>query len=237
MDIKELNILGTNIDQHWYYLSKAKAMMKILSKNNSRKIIDVGAGSGFFSKWLLKNTSAKEAWCVDISYKSDLDKKENNKCIYYRKHIDKIDADLVLFMDVLEHVDDDVALLKNYINKVPKNTKFLITVPAFNFLWSEHDDFLDHKRRYSLGQLEKVVIKSGLVIETEVYFFGFVFPIAAILRFFSKRNKNKRSYKSQLTKHHLVSNFLLKYLCDFELHFMKLNFFAGLSIFCLAKKP
>ena len=237
MDLKEINILGKDINNHWYYTSKAKAMMKILNKTNSRKILDVGAGSGFFSKWLLKNTTTKEAWCVDTSYKSNLDKKENNKCIYYRKHIDKIDTDLVLFMDVLEHVDDDVALLKSYISKVPKNTKFLITVPAFNFLWSEHDDFLDHKRRYSLRQIEEVLIKSGLVIETGVYFFGFVFPIAAILRFFSKRNKNKLSYKSQLTKHHFASNLLLKSLCEFELHFMKLNFFAGLSIFCLAKKP
>ena len=47
MDLKETDILGDSIDEHWYYYTKSKAMLKLLG-NGGREILDVGAGSGFF---------------------------------------------------------------------------------------------------------------------------------------------------------------------------------------------
>ena len=182
MDLKEIDILGSDIEGHWYYHSKARAMMRLLEGSTPSKILDVGAGSGFFSRHLLKHSAAEEAWCVDISYDTDFDSYEAGKAVYFRRSIGSLKADLVLLMDVLEHVDDDVGLLKNYKNKVPRNSRFLISVPAFQFLWSGHDDFLDHKRRYTLDQLEKVVRNAGLKVKHGVYYFGMIFPIAATLR-------------------------------------------------------
>jgi SAM-dependent methyltransferase len=237
MDLKEIEILGSNIGEHWYYKSKAIAMMHVLDKIDPIKVLDVGAGSGFFSKYLLDNSSVKEAWCVDTSYKKNSQIIEKNKSTYFRRSVEKIDVDLILFMDVLEHVDDDLMLLKEYLKKVNKNTHILITVPAFNFLWSEHDDFLEHKRRYSLNEVEKLLKKSGLKIERGVYFFGLVFPIAAILRILKRFKKENLNPKSQLTKHNFIVHIFLKFLCKIELLIMKYNRFAGLTIFCLAKKP
>ncbi|MCK2097732.1 class I SAM-dependent methyltransferase [Thauera aromatica] len=150
MDLKEIDILGDNVSQHWYYRSKAKAMTKLLGNIRPSSILDVGAGSGFFSRHLLSNSEANEAWCVDTSYRNDSDDFETRKRIYFRRHIDHVDADLVLLMDVLEHIADDVRFLQLYIEKVPKSTKFLISVPVFECLWSSHDIFLEHKRRYTL---------------------------------------------------------------------------------------
>ncbi len=236
MDLKETDILGSSIERHWYYRSKAAATRRLLGDARIGKILDVGAGSGFFSHHLLTHTPASEAWCVDISYAADSDATTAGKPVHYRRSIESVDADLVLLMDVLEHVDDDVGLLKAYVDKVPSGSRFLITVPAFQFLWSGHDDFLEHKRRYTLARLETVAKDAGLTVKQGAYYFGLVFPIAATLRLLSK-GAQASPPRSQLKRHHPVVNTLLKTLCSIELPFMGANRLAGLTVFCLAQKP
>lgn len=236
MDLKETDILGSSIDQHWYYASKAAATMRLLGTTPYKRILDVGAGSGFFSHHLLTHSSASEAWCVDISYDADSNATTGGKPVHYRRNIDAVDADLVLLMDVLEHVDDDVGLLKAYVEKVPSGSRFLITVPAFQFLWSGHDDFLEHKRRYTLAQLEAVVRNTGLTVKQGAYYFGLVFPIAATQRLLPK-GAQPSPPRSQLKQHHPLVNTILKTLCSVELPFMGANRLAGLTVFVLAQKP
>lgn len=235
MDLKETDILGDKIQDHWYYRSKAKAVAQILNGKKISTILDVGAGSGFFSKYLLTTSAAKDAWCVDISYENDSDAIEAGKPIHFRKSIDKVDADLVLLMDVLEHVDDDVGLLKDYVAKVPRGTYFLISVPAFDFLWSEHDVFLDHKRRYQLNQIERVAEHAGLTVQHGAYYFGAVFPIAATVRLVGNFfRKDPTGPRSQLKSHHPAVNETLATLCSAELPLMRHNRLAGLTAFCVA---
>lgn len=236
MDLKETDILGSSIDQHWYYASKAAATMRLLGSTPFKKILDVGAGSGFFTHHLLSHSSASEAWCVDISYDADSDASTAGKPVHYRREIDAVDADLVLLMDVLEHVDDDSGLLKAYVDKVPSGSRFLMTVPAFRFLWSGHDEFLEHKRRYTLAQLETVARDAGLTVQQGAYYFGLVFPIAATLRLLPK-GAQPSPPRSQLKRHHPLVNTLLKSLCSIELPFMNANRLAGLTVFVLAQKP
>ena len=111
----------------------------------------------------------------------------------FRSDFEGNDADLVLMMDVLEHVDD-AGLLRDYVSKVSSATRFFITVPAFKFMWSEHDDFLKHRRRYTLAQLDSLVRDTDLAIEKGSYYFGLVFPWAFIDRMLS--NILPRSDKS-----------------------------------------
>lgn len=237
MDLKETAILGADIERHWYYSAKAKAMTRMLGQFAPRTILDVGAGSGFFSRHLLGSTAAHEAWCVDTSYEAERSSRASGKPIHFRRSIGTIEADLVLMMDVLEHVDNDVALLRDYVAKVPDETAFMITVPAFQFLWSDHDEFLEHKRRYKLKQLEATVIEAGLEIRQGAYFFGAVFPIAATLRLAQRLFGRRRPARSQLTTHSALANLTLKILCTLELPILRLNRVAGLTAFCLAVKP
>ena len=235
MDLKETDILGPDIGQHWYYRSKARAMLHMLKGTSAKTLLDVGAGSGFFSHHLLSHTETARAWCVDISYPADSDASTAGKPVHYRRAIDALDADLVLLMDVLEHVGDDMGLLKAYVDKVPSGTRFLITVPAFQFLWSGHDVFLEHRRRYTLGQLEGVVAQAGLQVHKSAYYFGLVFPIAAAVRLLQRNTSGAPA--SSLTRHHPLVNGVLKSLCSLELAFMGANRVAGLTVFCLAQKP
>ncbi|KAF1053042.1 MAG: Ubiquinone biosynthesis O-methyltransferase [Stenotrophomonas maltophilia] len=237
MDLKETDILGEHIDQHWYYRSKRAAMMRLLEDLQPTRILDVGAGSGFFSRALLQDTPAREAWCVDISYAKDADEQEAGKPLYLRRGVEQLDADLVLLMDVLEHVPDDVGLLSEYVNKVPRGAHFLISVPAFQFLWSDHDVFLEHYRRYRLEQIEDVARRSGLEVLRGAYYFGAVFPIAAALRL-RERLAGHREHqpRSQLKRHHPLVNGVLGGLSRLELPLVRHNRTAGLTAFCLARR-
>lgn len=238
MDLKEADIIGPDPLGHWYYKSKAQAMARLIGPEQPSVILDVGAGSGFFSSYLLETSSAREAWCVDTGYPEERDERRGAKPLHFRRGIEHCPADLVLLMDVLEHVDDDLGLLRSYVERVPRGALFLISVPAFPFLWSDHDVFLEHRRRYRLHGVEDLVRKAGLNREHGAYVFGSVFPLAAGLRLAQRLmpSRNARP-RSQLVRHHPAVNAALAALCRLELPLMRFNRLAGLSAFCLARKP
>ena len=234
MDLKEEDILGADIARHWYYRSKAAALRRAVAGLRPRHLLDVGAGSGFFSRHLLAETAAESALCVDIGYPANRDDSAAGKPVRYRRDIGPTDCDLVLMMDVLEHVDDDRGLVRHYAGKVPSGAHFLVTVPAFSFLWSGHDVFLEHKRRYRLREIEAVLRDAGLEIVRGTYYFGLVFPLAAAVRL---ADRNTTEPRSSLKKHGAFTNGLLAALCAAELPLFPVNRLAGLSAFVLAKKP
>jgi 2-polyprenyl-3-methyl-5-hydroxy-6-metoxy-1,4-benzoquinol methylase len=234
MDLKEEDILGADIGRHWYYRSKAAALRRMVRSLGARRILDIGAGSGFFSRHLLAEAGAQSALCVDIGYASDRDDSEDGKPVLYRRDTGPTDCDLVLMMDVLEHVDDDRALVHHYAAKVSSGAHFLVTVPAFRFLWSGHDVFLEHKRRYRLGEIETTLRDAGLQVVRGAYYFGFVFPMAAAVRL-ATRGATEPS--SSLKKHGALTNGILTAMCAAELPLLPINRLAGLSAFVLARKP
>ncbi len=234
MDLKEEDILGADIGRHWYYRSKAAALRRAVHGLRPRRILDVGAGSGFFSRYLLTEGGAESALCVDVGYATNRDDKVAGKPMLFRRDCGPTDCDLVLMMDVLEHVEDDSGLVRHYADKVPSGAHFLVTVPAFQFLWSGHDVFLEHVRRYRLGDIEATMRKAGLNIVRGAYYFSFVFPLAAALRLATRHDATPRS---SLKKHGALTNALLTAACAAELPLFPVNRFAGLSAFVLAKKP
>src|SRR5262245_10475366 len=234
MDLKEEDILGADIGRHWYYRSKAAALRRMVGPLAPRRILDVGAGSGFFSRHLLAEADAQSALCVDIGYPSDRDDSEGGKPVLYRRDTGSTDCDLVLMMDVLEHVDDDRGLVRHYTTKVPSGAHFLVTVPAFRFLWSGHDIFLEHKRRYRLGEIEAAMRDAGLQVVRGAYYFGFVFPLAAAV---GLATRNTTGPRSSLRKHDALTNGILTTVCAAELPLFPVNRLAGLSAFVLARKP
>ena len=234
MDLKEEDILGAGIGNHWYYRAKAAALRHAVASLAPKRLLDVGAGSGFFSRHLLERTTAENALCVDIGYPADRDDSVAGKPVRYRSDTGPTDCDLVLMMDVLEHVDDDRWLVRHYAEKVPSGAHFLVTVPAFEFLWSGHDVFLEHKRRYRLPAIETALRDAGLEIVRGSYYFGFVFPLAAAVRL---ADRNTTEPRSSLKRQGALTNGILTAICATELPLFPINRLAGLSCFVLAQKP
>lgn len=233
MDLKEEEILGDHASSHWYYASKAAAMRAYLRKKSYQHVLDVGAGSGFFSKHLLERGIAGRATLVDTGYDREHTETHHGRQVDYRTDYANADFDLALFMDVLEHVPDPVALLKHYLDIAKPGTEVFVSVPAFKFLWSGHDDFLGHYRRYTTRGLRENLTGAGLRIDNCTYYFGFVFPIAAARRLLSRSNGTTGS---DLKVHHPMTNAVLSAICTAELPFVRLNGVAGLSVFGSASK-
>jgi len=233
MDIKEQDILGEAIGQHWYYRAKGAAMRALLGASAPRHVLDVGAGSGFFSRLLLEQ-GAGAATCVDPGYPDDHEEVHAGRPIRFVRDVGPGDFDLALMMDVLEHVDDDVGLLSEYAAKAAAGARFLITVPAFQWMWSGHDVFLEHRRRYTLAQLEHVVARAGLRVRHGCYYYGFLLPVAAARRLAAGASRNIA--KSDLQMHSPAVNAALGAVCSAELSVFRANRVAGLTVFCLAEK-
>jgi hypothetical protein len=90
-------------------------------------------------------------------------------------------ASVILLNDVIEHVPDDVAFLRSIVSSslFDANTRLLITVPAFQSLWTQHDVFLGHYRRYNRGLLRRRVEAAGLAVANDGYFFLSLVPLRA----------------------------------------------------------
>src|SRR5438034_629539 len=91
-------------------------------------------------------------------------------------------ADAVLLLDVLEHLDDDVAALVTACRAVRPGGLLVITVPAYRWLWSGHDVALGHRRRYTARGLRAVVDAAGLAPAHVGYFNTLLFPVIAGVR-------------------------------------------------------
>lgn len=239
MDLKEEDILGKEIYKHWYYVSKGRAMRSFLANIKVSEAIDIGAGSGIFSRQLLDAGIIDKAICVDPNYQLEKTEEHNGKKISFVKTIDKGSAKLILMMDVLEHVSDDVDLLQQYADNLESGGYILITVPAFQYMWSGHDIFLEHHRRYTIKMIESTGANAGFIPIRSRYYFASLFPLIAIKRIINKYFLKRGSLKpkSDLKSYPKWINSLLSLIHEIErITFFKINRFFGLSVFCLLRK-
>lgn len=103
--------------------------------------------------------------------------------------------DSVLMLDVLEHIPEDSLVLKECFRVLRKGGLLVMTVPAYQWLWSGHDQVFGHVRRYTKKDLVEKVFKADFKVVFGSYFVFFVFPVIAGFRLVAKAfSKNKRSH-------------------------------------------
>ena len=228
MDLKELGLVDPAT--HWYYQAKIVPFKSAFRKYSSqpKTVLDIGAGSGFFAKSIVQLDSDLKAICIDPNYESEW--QESDGKVKFLKSTEENSADIYLFVDVLEHVADDLALLTSYTKQAPSGAIVMISVPALMSLWSPHDVFVDHFRRYRLRQVEKLVSQADLELLESRYLFGTIFPIAWLVRKL-KRNKPPSSDLAALPK---LLNALLRFVLKLE-HRIRINKLAGVSTFVVAR--
>jgi len=89
---------------------------------------------------------------------------------------------MIAVLDVVEHIDDDVAALRAMKDCLKPGGKILIAVPAHQWMWSAHDVVNHHHRRYSKASLKKAIHAAGLEARKFGYFNSLLFPLAAAAR-------------------------------------------------------
>ncbi len=240
MDLKEEEALGADASGHWYYVSKARAIRDLARSAGGGRapqpVLDIGAGSGVIARMMLKEGVASRVRCVDLHYEADWIAAHSDDEISFHTSVTPGEESLVLMIDVIEHVEDDVALLKEAADNVPSGARFVVSAPAFQFLWSSHDVFLEHHRRYTAAMMRRSIEAAGLNPLTVRFFYGGIFPVAAVVKTLDRLRGG--APKSQMGGVPGPLNAALIAAHDVERAVLfPLNALAGVTVFCLAEKP
>lgn len=181
MDLKERRKIET-VRRHPWEMSRAGIIDNLLKLEPEREyeILDIGCGDLFLEEYLLGKHPRLHFYCVDIAYSEEevllLSQKNKQVKVFnnFTAVADKVkQMDFILLLDVVEHIKADQAFLKQLTNRpfFTEHTEILITVPAFQSLYTSHDLFLGHYRRYSLRKLKDLVRQADLKICTSGYFY------------------------------------------------------------------
>ncbi len=238
MDLKELES-GVNPEVHWYYQSKKLPMIayakKVLKSVQPITIVDVGSGSGFFAISLEREfpDQIKKVYLVDINYTpEEIAATAGTKIEKTLRIPAKIENGLVIMMDVLEHLEDDLKMLQEIKAAcVGKNNYFFITVPAFTSLWSGHDDYLGHYRRYKIATLGSVLKKAGYNTKNSYYLYGSLFPMVFVAR--KLDNMKKKEATSNMKPFNPLVNKILLGVTSLEMTLTSANKVFGVT--CVAQ--
>jgi SAM-dependent methyltransferase len=223
---------------HWWFESR-KSIIKSFLKSKIKKkidILDFGCGVGINLEML--SSIGNVFYYDDNKEVQNLNKK--NKKFAKMKPINNLEKikkkfDLIVALDVIEHINYDSKALDYLSSLLKKNGKILITVPAYQFLFSIKDKLLHHKRRYTKNNLNKIVNKKFDIVKS-TYFNFFLSPIiipTTLLFKFLKKNY----IDSVERKPHIIVNFFLRSIFTLEKFFLnKINFPFGISILVFGQK-
>ena len=190
-------------DEHWWFATRTWAIEKWLRQLNSGtrlEILDVGCGAGNMFHHLSRYGRVRgvevDARPVKIAQSRGYDVRQADASRGIPFSDDTFD--FVTALDVVEHVDDDEAILAEACRVLKPGGLFLLTTPAFKWLWSYNDELNAHKRRYTAGELRARLAKAGLRVLRISYNFFLVFPVAAGMILL--RNRSHRHV--ELSSHH-----------------------------------
>lgn len=146
------------------------------------RVLDIGAGDGYLVSSLLPAVKPSGSIvCVDTGYSDDHLTRFSAAAppeICFTREVPDTSFDVVLLLDVLEHVPDDRAFLAGIVRDVlAPGGVLLASVPAHPFLFTRHDVSLGHYRRYRLGELTARVRETGLAVEASGGLFHSLLPV------------------------------------------------------------
>ena len=175
-------------NRHWWFAARQRILetyvLKKIPLPSGARLLDVGSGTGAILEMFSRRF---EAFGQDVSPQAVAFCRKRGLKNVYCGALDTMppevrDFDLITTLDVIEHVDDDVAALRQMRALLKPAGKLLVTVPAFPFLWGGHDVMTHHKRRYRRITLRKALAGAGFAVETMSYFNCMLFPVALARR-------------------------------------------------------
>lgn len=234
-----------NVNRHPWEISRADNIIRILNKQSKDIVIaDVGSGDQYFTN-KLTNYSNNNVIAVDKEYIEDQSVDPRIICFSDIESLCDNSIDYIFLMDVLEHIENDLDFLEGLSKKLKLDGKIIITVPAWQILFSKHDIYLQHFRRYNYKQLCQLVSNSDLKIIKSHYFYSILIPsriLALLIEKIIKSNSNNQ--KGIGLWKYGNNSFVTRTICtilnlDFRLNqvLYKLKIrIPGLSLFAVAGK-
>lgn len=181
--------------KHWFYVGKRQIVRawidRFLTLSPDDLLIDAGMGTG---TWLVENSGRCKVLGID-DYQESLDiaipRLEKVGGTVMKSKLDHVElpdgtARVVTMMDVIEHLDDDAAAVREMVRITAPGGLIVITVPALASLWSDWDTILHHRRRYTKASLLGNFDDDRVEVLHCAYFNSLVLPLVFVVRFWRK---------------------------------------------------
>jgi SAM-dependent methyltransferase len=189
---------------HWWFVGRRKIITALLHKlplPKGARILEAGCGTGgnlgMLSQFGMVFAFEPDTMALNYSQAKGVGEIRQGSLPHDIPYPAE-EFDLVAALDVLEHVDQDMQSLESLLRFVKPGGWLLITVPAFQKLWSAHDVLHHHKRRYSKTQLFALLKNPHATVELISYFNTWLFPVAAAARWYKKLLKKQTSAEDNI---------------------------------------
>jgi SAM-dependent methyltransferase len=174
-------------ERHWWWRARSALVLETLRRyapdGGWPAILDVGSGDALFIDALAEFGTATGIES-DAGLVSDATRATGR--VLVRPFDESFQSDkqfgLILFLDVLEHLSDPVAALRHARSLLAPRGVIFLTVPAFQALWTAHDEWNHHQRRYTSRSLLAQINSAGLKPRESFYFFQWVAPVKLAVR-------------------------------------------------------
>jgi SAM-dependent methyltransferase len=234
--------------KHFWFQNRNKLIIYFIKKyckeivRKSHRMLEIGCGNGNVLSFLNKNEINCEGGDLFIEGLQHC----QNRVDVPLYQIDALNLpfrdyfDIIGLFDVIEHVEDDGAVLKEVYKALKQNGKILITVPAGKKLWGRYDELAFHKRRYSYNELKDHLERADFEVEKISYFGFFLYPILYFFRQFNEIKYRKLSNREFLKKEIRINPFVNKiflWISVIEMLFMRfISFPFGSTLIAIASK-
>jgi 2-polyprenyl-3-methyl-5-hydroxy-6-metoxy-1,4-benzoquinol methylase len=226
---------------HWWFTSRARIVRQVLEAyadlHRGDTVLDVGCGAGGFLRALADTYRPvgidTSPLAVEYARRRGLTDVFEMRIEDFPK--ERYDVRAALLLDVIEHCDDDVAVLRATRRAVTPGGTVLVTVPAYAWLWSAHDVLNHHRRRYTAKTLRASLEAAGLGVQKLTYFNTLLFPLAAVRRLVD-RNKDLSAAAAAIDVEPRLVNRLLGAVFTAERHLLSRHDLPfGVSLLAVAR--
>ena len=174
-------------ERHWWWRAREAQVVALLRQlappAGFGRILDVGCGDGL-SFDAFRRFGEVEGVETEAALVTDHGRSRGT--IHVRPFDASFDPGhrfgLVTMLDVVEHLDDDTAALGHAVSLLAPGGVVVVTVPAFNLLWTVHDDYNHHRRRYTSALFLAAAKRAGVTVRSRRYLFPWLFPLKLVVR-------------------------------------------------------
>ena len=180
--------------RHPWETARADFFLRLCADDGlaSRSVLDVGAGDAWFAACFCQRYPRDKVVCWDAGYSAErIGEMPAEPRLSYVAAAPEGPFDLVLLLDVIEHVQDDAAFLRDVLARLRSGGTAIISVPAWPWLYGPHDVHLGHCRRYSPAAARKLLAVAGLEVEQAGGLFHALLPARALAVLASRLSRGK----------------------------------------------
>jgi SAM-dependent methyltransferase len=245
MDPSEYDKMYRLEEANWWYVGRRDLVLKMAAQvdnglsDKPLKILDAGCGTGINLKYF---QILGDVYGLDISKNALIFSRIRGLPSLICGSVDKLPFknglfNLVLALDVIEHIDEDISAVMELNRVLKPGGCLIITVPAFRFLWTDHDLAVHHKRRYTRSGLLNILQLGGFETERATYWNSFLFLPVATVRLLKRFYRSGDDIQTDLAKLPSPLNGLLLGLIRIENEILKrFDSPVGISVICICRK-